>query len=64
MQLHAEVARGNWHLIKADAHTLFRSDRENIWPEMIRRIEQEASRKWVLNRSIPKKKTGSESNTL
>ena len=57
-QLHAEVARGNWHLKKADTHTLFRTDTENIWPEMIRSIEQEASRKWVLKERVP------ESNIL
>jgi len=36
-QLDAEVARGDWHVIQADARTIFDKKSEKIWPELIRR---------------------------
>jgi putative transcriptional regulator len=36
-QLDAEVARGDWHVIQADAKTIFDKKSEKIWPELIRR---------------------------
>ncbi len=36
-QLDAEVARGDWHVIRADAKTIFDKKSEKIWPELIRR---------------------------
>jgi putative transcriptional regulator len=36
-QLEGEVARGDWHVIQADAKTVFDKKSEKIWPELIRR---------------------------
>jgi len=36
-QLEREVARGDWHIIEADAKTIFEKKPEKIWPELIRR---------------------------
>ncbi|MGZ5650343.1 MAG: YqgE/AlgH family protein [Usitatibacter sp.] len=38
-QLEAEIARGGWHLIRADARTIFGDKPENLWQE----LEQRAS---------------------
>jgi putative transcriptional regulator len=37
-QLQAEIARGGWYVIKADADTVFVADVSSIWPELIKRI--------------------------
>ena len=36
-QLQQEIARGGWHVIPADAETIFDKDSALIWPELIRR---------------------------
>lgn len=36
-QLDAEVARGDWHVIQADAKAIFDKKSDKIWPELIRR---------------------------
>ncbi len=36
-QLEAEVARGDWHVVQADANTIFERKSDKIWPELIRR---------------------------
>jgi putative transcriptional regulator len=36
-QLEAEIARGDWHVIAADAKTIFAADPDAIWPELIKR---------------------------
>lgn len=36
-QLEREISRGDWHIIKADAETIFDKDPSVIWPELIRR---------------------------
>jgi putative transcriptional regulator len=36
-QLEAEVARGDWHLARADARTLFETRPERLWQELERR---------------------------
>ena len=38
-QLPAEIARGDWHLIKADAATIFERDNVTIWDEFIEKLE-------------------------
>jgi putative transcriptional regulator len=43
-QLAAEIARGDWYLIKADAATIFEQDPDTIWPELIEKLEGT----WVL----------------
>jgi putative transcriptional regulator len=37
-QLQAEIARGGWFLIKADADTIFSPDTSTMWEDLIRRI--------------------------
>jgi putative transcriptional regulator len=36
-QLDQEVLRGDWHILEADAETVFERDSEKIWPELILR---------------------------
>jgi len=36
-QLQAEIARGGWHVLPADAATVFETDPSSIWPELIKR---------------------------
>jgi putative transcriptional regulator len=38
-QLQSEMARGSWHVVPADAKTIFEADAGRIWPELIRRAE-------------------------
>jgi putative transcriptional regulator len=37
-QLQAELARGGWYVIQADADTVFAADASAIWPQLIKRI--------------------------
>jgi putative transcriptional regulator len=36
-QLESEVARGGWHLVRADAKTIFEKKPEGLWQELERR---------------------------
>lgn len=36
-QLQNEIARGGWHVVQADAATIFDKDPARIWPELIQR---------------------------
>ncbi|HSD59933.1 MAG TPA: YqgE/AlgH family protein [Burkholderiales bacterium] len=36
-QLQHEVARGDWHMVRADADTIFRMDEALVWREMLNR---------------------------
>jgi putative transcriptional regulator len=36
-QLQQEIARGGWHVLPADAETVFDKDPAHIWPELIKR---------------------------
>lgn len=36
-QLAAEIARGDWLLVRADAQTIFKKDWDNVWPDLIER---------------------------
>ena len=36
-QLQAEIARGGWHVLPADAATVFDKNPADIWPELIKR---------------------------
>ena len=36
-QLDEEVSRGDWHIIRADADTIFETVPEDMWPALIRR---------------------------
>ncbi|MFQ6094245.1 MAG: YqgE/AlgH family protein [bacterium] len=42
-QLYREVSRGGWHVLEADAETVFERAPAEVWPELIRR----ASVQWV-----------------
>jgi putative transcriptional regulator len=42
-QLEREVSRGDWHVLDADARTIFERKPAEIWPELINR----ASAQWV-----------------
>jgi putative transcriptional regulator len=46
-QLDREVARGDWHILRADPVTIFDKDRSKIWPDLIRYFTS----KWVNNDS-------------
>ena len=35
-QLDAEIARGDWHVMKAEPRMIFERDPEKLWPELIR----------------------------
>ena len=37
-QLESEIARGDWHVMGADAKTLFQEEVERLWPELIGRV--------------------------
>jgi putative transcriptional regulator len=36
-QLEGEISRGDWHILDADADTVFEKDPGEVWPELIRR---------------------------
>lgn len=36
-QLQNEIARGSWHVVPADANTIFAKDAAGIWPDLIKR---------------------------
>jgi len=36
-QLQREIARGGWHVLPADAETVFEKESSRIWPELIKR---------------------------
>lgn len=43
-QLQNEIERGGWHMVPADAETIFDKDPALIWPELIRRATQRMTR--------------------
>lgn len=43
-QLDMEVASGAWHVVAADARTVFDSDPEGVWERMIKRTEWRVAR--------------------
>jgi putative transcriptional regulator len=36
-QLDAELSRGDWHILRADANTIFDRKSDEVWPELIRK---------------------------
>jgi putative transcriptional regulator len=44
-QLQAEMARGDWHVVPADAETIFDKDPARIWPELIQRAGAKQTKK-------------------
>ena len=43
-QLQNEIRRGDWHILPADAETIFDKDSARIWPELIRRVTSHQTR--------------------
>ena len=43
-QLSLELLRGDWHVVQADAETIFAKASSEIWPELIRRSEAQWTR--------------------
>lgn len=43
-QLQNEIERGGWHVVPADAETIFDKDPASIWPELIQRATQHMTR--------------------
>lgn len=43
-QLQNEIQRGDWHVLPADATTLFEKDPARIWPELIKRATSHQTR--------------------
>ncbi len=43
-QLQREIARGGWHVIPADAETVFDKDPALVWPELVRRASTRQTR--------------------
>ena len=43
-QLQSEIARGGWHVLPADAETVFDKDPARIWPELIKRASVRQTR--------------------
>ena len=40
-QLQSEIERGGWHMVPADAETIFDMDPARIWPELVKRAATE-----------------------
>jgi putative transcriptional regulator len=49
-QLQSEIARGGWHLMPADAKTVFEMDPALIWPELIKRAATKKAKNDVIPR--------------
>jgi putative transcriptional regulator len=45
-QLEGEVSRGDWHVVDADAGTIFEREPSGIWPELIKRASAQWVRAW------------------
>jgi putative transcriptional regulator len=45
-QLEHEVEQGAWHIMHADAGTVFHADPDSIWPRLIRRTETQIASSW------------------
>jgi putative transcriptional regulator len=45
-QLEREVSRGDWHVLDADARTIFDREPAGIWPELINRASMQWVRVW------------------
>jgi putative transcriptional regulator len=39
-QLEWEIRRGDWHLVVADASTVFHDDESKVWPALLRKSEE------------------------
>lgn len=46
-QLEHEVELGAWHIMPADAGTVFHADPDSVWPRLIRRTETQIAREFT-----------------
>jgi putative transcriptional regulator len=46
-QLEHEVDLGAWHIVPADAATVFHSDPDSVWPRLIRRTEAQIAGRFI-----------------
>jgi putative transcriptional regulator len=44
-QLQSEIKRGGWHVLPADANTIFDKDPARVWPELIERVTSKQTRR-------------------
>jgi len=47
-QLEHEISVGAWHILPADAGSVFEADPESVWPRLIRRTELQIARRSVI----------------
>jgi len=47
-QLEHEVSLGAWHILAADAGSVFEADPESVWPRLIKRTEMQIARRSVI----------------
>jgi len=52
-QLEHEVELGAWHIMPADAATVFHADPESVWPRLIRRTETQVARRSIYTPPLP-----------
>jgi len=53
-QLRKEVELGGWFIFQADAGTVFASDPDSLWPEMIRKTELNLAGSWPADADQPR----------
>lgn len=63
-QLDQEIFRGNWHLLQADAETIFEKASSDIWPELINRSEMLVAQQTSIRRTIAPQWESTISETL
>lgn len=52
-QLEHEVELGAWHIMPADAATVFHADPDSVWPRLIRRTETQIAREFTYTLQLP-----------
>jgi len=52
-QLEHEVELGAWHIMAADAGTVFHADPDSVWPRLIRRTETNIARSFTYTPPLP-----------
>jgi putative transcriptional regulator len=52
-QLEHEMELGAWHVMPADAATVFHSDPDSVWPRLIRRTETQVARRIIYTPPLP-----------
>jgi putative transcriptional regulator len=52
-QLEHEVELGAWHIMSADAGTVFHADPDSVWPRLIQRTETNIARAFTYKPALP-----------